>query len=132
MAKKNRHRNYLDGLAAQAAHAALEQVLPPPPAYLVDVEGFAQVPDTVRDQQFGLYAQQLFDAEARLKAEATQLQARHAAFAAERDRYEEAYRKRGAETDEERGAVLSGEVTTARVVKVLLALGAVVLVSKVA
>lgn len=124
MAKKNRARNHADAIAAGAIKAALEQVLPPPPAYVVDIENVAQVPDAVRDQQFGLYTQSLFDEEDALKADNERLQAEADAAKAEQERYQHAYTKRGAQTDAERGAVLSGEVTTDRIVKVALALAA--------
>lgn len=131
MAEKNRKRNKAIAAALAERKTSLEQRLPPPPAAIYDPDAVAQVPDTVRDQQFGLYVDQLFQRQDAAAAEAARLAAQAEAFSAEERRYQDAYDKRGATTDEERGAVLSGQVTTERLVKILLAVAAVLFASKV-
>lgn len=118
----------LAALAAQQK-AAEEGMLPPPPEFVTPIDSVAAATEGVREQQLGMYAEELFTEEDFIAQEAEKLAAQQASFQEEQKRYAEAYAKRGATTDEEKGAILSGEVSSDRIVKLVgLAIVAFVLV----
>lgn len=124
MAKKNRKRNRAIAAAVAAQNAAKEQELPPPPEAVTPPESVAQATEGVREQQLGMWAQQTFEQEAKNEADRRALQERIDAFNAEQSGYETAYGRAGADSPEERGAVIARERTIKLVVG---AVGAVLL-----
>jgi hypothetical protein len=111
VAKKNRKRNKAIAATLAAQKAAEEQQLPPPPEVVTPLDAVGQATEGVREQQLGMWAQDTFSREAEVEKKEAQLQAQLEAFEAEQKRYDRAYARRGADSDEDRGGVLAGERT---------------------
>jgi hypothetical protein len=80
VAKKNRKRNHAIAASLAQQKAAEEQQLPPPPEFVTPIDAVAAATEGVREQQMGMYAEELFTEEDRLAAEAADLAAQRASF----------------------------------------------------
>ena len=117
--QKRAKRDSLNRIRIEQA-AAAEQELPPPPDFLYDPDAVGQATPAQRSNELGLIGSGLASESERLLT-AEEIQAREAeAFALSRAEYEEAYQAAGAESPEERGAVLAARDDQSRMIKYLI------------